>query len=335
MTVNLAIIGAGGMGRAYIKAFKQMPEANVIAVVDVDEKRAREVAKEYGVPEYYSDWRKVVKKDEIDAVAVCTPVKFHKEITVGALNSGKHVMCEKPPAMNAVEAEEMARAAKENNRILMYGFQWRFMEKSRYIRKLVQEGFFGHIYRARIHYLRQFGIPLGADGWFRTRSLAGGGVLIDCGVHLIDLTYWLTGRPKPILAFGKQYDYIGRRFTNFDVEDTYIGLVLFENGMSMVVEASWAQNWHNEHGINIYGTLAGASIYPQVEIVKKIGDVYTTIKPEIKEAEAGHLKLKHFIEAIGKGYRDISPTPEDGVVVMKILDALYRASEEGKVIEIT
>jgi len=332
--VYFAIVGAGGMGSFYTRILKELPEAEVVAIVDVNESRAKEVARQYGVSEYYSDWRKVLEKSYVDAIAVCTPVRFHKEITVAALEAGKHVICEKPPAMNATEAEEMAEAAKRNKRILLYGFQWRFMEASKYVKNLIEKNYLGHVYRVRVHYLRK-SIPLGAGKWFIRREFAGGGVLIDCGVHFIDLAYWLLGRPKPVEVFGKSYDYLGKQIEGFSVEDTYIGMVLFENGTTLVIESSWIQNWREEHGFTLYGTQGSASIYPSLEVYLNLEGKYSFIKPEVKEVEPTMLKLKHFIEAIEKGYSEISPRPEDGVVVMKIIDALYESAARGKSVEIS
>ncbi|RLE99654.1 MAG: hypothetical protein DRJ63_04745 [Thermoprotei archaeon] len=333
--VGFAIIGAGGMGSFYTRILKELPEAEVVAVVDINESRARELARQYNIGEYYSDWHKVLEKDYVDAVAVCTPVKFHKEIAVVALESGKHVICEKPPAMNASEAEEMAEAAKRSKKILLYGFQWRFKASSRYVKRLVEKDYLGKIYRVRVHYLRK-SIPLGAGKWFIRKELAGGGILIDCGVHFIDLAYWLLGRPKPIEAFGVGYDYLGRQqFEEFGVEDTFIGMVFFENGTTLVIENAWMQNWREEHGFTVYGTRGSASIYPSLEVYLDLEGNYSFVKPEVKEIEPTVLKLKHFIEATEKGYSDISPRPEDGVVVMKIIDALYESAVKRKSVEIS
>jgi len=335
--MKVAIIGAGGMGRFYAKLIKDIEGLQVESFTDVNERRAREAAKEFGVTKYYTDWRESIKDEEIDAVIITTPVKFHYEITVNALDMGKHVFCEKPPAMNAREAEEMARKAKENKRLLMYAFQYRFLKSSTYVRELILNGSIGSVYRTRIHYLRRYGAPTGFGGWFRSRELAGGGPLIDCAVHFIDLVYWITGRPKPVIAFGTSYNLLGSEFPKFEVEDSYVGIVIFENNMSMIVETSWLQNWHDEHIVMLYGTKAGVKLIPELEIVTKYGGEFISMKPMFKVntwTDPNLSKLKHFLEIINKGYTDITPTPDDGVVVMKIIDALYRAVEEKKCIEI-
>ena len=335
--MKVAIIGAGGMGRFYAELIKDIEGVYVESFTDVNEKRARDAAKSFGVSKYYTDWRRSIEDEEIDVVIVTTPVKFHFEITVNALDMGKHVLCEKPPAMNAREAEEMARRARENNRILMYAFQYRFFRSSVYVRDLIRKGHLGEIYRARLHYLRRYGAPMGFGGWFRSRELAGGGPLIDCAVHLIDLIYWITGRPKPKVVFGVSYNLLGAKMPKFEVEDSYVGMVIFENDMSMVIETSWLQNWHDEHTVILYGTKAGVRLFPELEMVTKHNEEFVSIKPMFKTdlwTDPNLSKLKHFFEVVEKGYTDITPTPEDGVTVMKIIDALYRAAEEKRCIEI-
>lgn len=332
MSYRIGVVGAGGMGRLYIRLFSRIPDAEVIAVSDVDLGRARKAAEEYGVPSYTGSWREMVDRGDLDAVAVCTPVKFHKEVAVAALESGKHVISEKPPAMNSKEAVEMAEAARRSGRVLMYGFQWRFAGRARYVRSLIEEGLFGDIYRVRIHYLRREGAPSGAGGWFRKKALAGGGVLIDCGVHFLDLAYWLLGRPRPIRAFGVKYNLLGRGA--MDVEDTFIGMIVFEGGTSLVIENSWLQNWRNELSFHLFGTKSGASLYPELELFTRVGGPHCSVRPLVEDGDPNAAKLEHFLRTIEEGPSDVTPTAEDGVVLMRIVDALYSSSEKGEAVEV-
>lgn len=327
--MKVGIIGAGGMGRVYARSFSQISGVEVYAVNDIDENRMKQLAEEYNVPVQYKSWEDLVEDPEIDAVAVCTPPAFHKEMTVKALKNGKHVICEKPPALNAAEAKEMADEAEKQHRVLMFGFQWRFLPQAEYVWNLARKGFFGEIYRARARYLRMQGAPA---GWFRQKKYAGGGALMDIGVHVIDLAWWLTGRRKPVKALGASYDLLG----NFEVDDTFVGIVLFDNGLSMIVEASWLQNWPNEIEIKLYGTKAGARV-EQLEIYKKIEGIagaYVSTKPLLEQRDTQLAKIKHFVDIIKSGLNEHTPTGEDAVTVMKIIDALYKSSSEGAPIKI-
>ena len=331
--MKVAIIGCGGMGQFHASLISEMKDFEIVAFVDVDVDKAKLLAKKYGVSKYYKNWQDAVRDEEVEGVIICTPVKFHKEIAVGALEAGKHVLCEKPPAMNAGEAEEMADVAKSSGRVLMYAFQYRFYNTSQQIRELVREGCLGEVYRVRIHYLRTYGIP---NGWFRLRKFAGGGPLIDCGVHFLDLVYWICGRPKPVSAFGKAYKVLTKGLPNFDVEDSFVGMVLFDNGMSMVIETSWVQHWYNEFLVMIYGSKAGVRVYPDPEVVRRVDRSSFEVKKLVMEGwrEAHIKKLRHFKEVVESGYKDVTPSPEDGVVLMKIIDALYKSAELGRSVEI-
>ena len=169
-------------------------------------------------------------------------------------------------------------------------------------------------------------------GWFRLKKYAGGGALMDIGVHVIDLTWWLTGRRKPVKALGASYDLLGK----FEVDDTFIGYVLFDNGLSMIVEASWLQNWPNEIEIKLYGMKAGAEV-TQLEICRKIERItgaYVSTKPILEQRDTQLAKIKHFVDIVKTGPTEQTPTGEDAVTAMKIIDALYKASSEGAPVKI-
>lgn len=327
MTVRVGVIGVGGMGELFVRCFLESGRADVVAIADINETRLKEISAKYGIKKAFTDWTKLVTLPELDAVAICTPPKFHKEQAIMALENGMHVICEKPPAMNAKEALEMAKAAKKHGRTLVYGYQCRFSMHSRYVKKLVDEGYLGNIYRMRVHYLRRSGAP---HGWFRIKEYARGGPLIDCAIHFIDLAWWVAGKPRPITAFGITYDLLGK----YEVEDTAIGIVTFSNKCSMIIEASWLQNWYNEHRVILYGTEGGAQVFPHAEIHKKIGEHFTTIKPEIKDINTQKAKIIHFLDVIERGIEPI-PSAEDGVVVMKMIDAIYESAIENTSVSIS
>jgi len=327
LTINVGVIGVGGMGELFIRYFIESGRAKVIAIADIDKKRLIEISSKYKIEKMFTDWTKLTEMTDLDAVAICTPPKFHKEQTILALENGKHVICEKPPAMNAKEALEMAKTSKKCGRVLVYGYQCRFSMHSKYIKELVDRGYLGDIYRMRVHYLRRSGAP---RGWFRIKDIARGGPLIDCAIHYIDLAWWISGRPKPVTAFGVTYNLLGK----YEVEDTAIGIVIFSNGSNMIIEASWLQNWHNEHRILLYGTEGGAQVFPEAEVYKKIGEHFATIKPDIKDINTQKAKIIHFLDVIEK---DIEPIPsaDDGVVIMKMIDAIYESAVRGTSVNIS
>ena len=325
MVIHVGIIGVGGMGELYIRNFTKSSRARVEAIADIDETRLKYIAEKYHIHKAYLDWHKVVEDPTLDAIAVCTPPRFHHDQVIQALENGKHVLCEKPPALNSKQAFEMEITSKKAGRVLMYGYQYRFSKQANYLRKFIMEGRMGKIYKTRVFYLRREGAP---HGWFRIMKLAGGGPLIDCAIHFIDLAWWIIGRPKPIKAFGMTYDLLGK----FEVEDNAVALVIFDNKCTMIIEASWLQNWYDEHSISFYGVKAGARLFP-LEICFKDNSAWISYKPEIKEVNLQEAKILHFLDAIE---RDMTPIPNasDGTTIMKIIDAIYDSAKNGKAVSI-
>jgi len=278
-------------------------------------------------------------------VSVVTPNKFHMPLTLAALKAGCHVLCEKPMAMNADEARTMIAAAKKAKRRIMINFSYRFTQQAWALKKEVDTGILGEVYFARTVWHRRRGMP-GFGGWFGQKELAGGGPLIDLGVHRLDLALWLMGYPKPVWVLGGSYNHIASRIAKeqgrkFDVEDLAAGMIRFENGATMVVEASWASNAkEREHMLTqLYGTKAGlvqknydegynfeAELY-----VERNGCQYDMkLHPPVPDAVG---PMYHFIDSIVKDTPHIA-TGEEGLVVMELLDAIYESAATGKPVEI-
>jgi len=325
MVVKVGVIGVGGMGNLYIRVFKESGRAEVAAIADVDEKRLKQMASSYKIDKAFTDWTKLAEMSSLDAVAICTPPKFHRDQAVAALEAGKHVICEKPPATTVAEAEDMAKAAEKNGRVLIYGLQWRFNPASMYIKRAVENGLLGDIYRINAQYLRRRGAP---GGWFRVKEIAGGGPLLDIGVHIMDVAWWMAGKPRPVAAFGATYDFLG----GFEVEDTAIGMIRFDTGAVMVVETSWLQNWPNQVQVMLYGTKGGARVFPPELHVYREG-VFSTVSPELPKADSQRAKIMHFLDTVEK-YVEPIPTASDGVTVMKMIEALYKSAATGRAVMI-
>ncbi|MHC4253317.1 MAG: Gfo/Idh/MocA family protein, partial [Planctomycetota bacterium] len=241
--LKAGVIGLG-MGAAHVKGYQSHPEVEVVAVADVDEAKLQKRGDKLGVDKRYADAMEMLDKESLDIVSVATPNKFHRPLAIAAFEAGCHVLCEKPMAMNASEAREMIAAAEGAGRRLMINFSYRFTDQSWALRKVVDDGVLGDVYFARTIWHRRRGIP-GFGRWFGQKALSGGGPLIDLGVHRLDLALWLMGYPKPTWVMGNTYDPIASRLAredkkDFDVEDLAAGFVKFENGASLVIEASWA-----------------------------------------------------------------------------------------------
>jgi len=196
--LKIAVIGCGGIAKnAHFPAYLKMDDVEVVAFCDVILERAEEAVKLFGNGVAYADWRDVLKHPDLDAIDICTPNLYHSEIAVAALNAGLHVFCEKPDAVSVEECMKMKAAAEKSGKILMVMRNNRYLATSTYLKSFIADGKMGEIYAGRCGWQRRRGIP-GRGGWFTTKALSGGGPLIDLGVHMIDLSIWLMGNPKPV-----------------------------------------------------------------------------------------------------------------------------------------
>lgn len=337
---RIGVIGLG-MGKSHIEGFQSHPAGKVVAVADPDGERLAAVAARYNIPATYTDACEMLAREQLDIVSVVTPNKFHRELTIAALKSGCHVLCEKPMAMNTAEAKEMLAAAKKHGRRLMINFSFRFRPQSYAMKKLIDAGELGNIYFGRTVWQRRRGMP-GFGGWFGTKALSGGGPLIDLGVHRLDLALWLMDYPEPEWVLGSTYNPIaselaGRKGLTYDVEDFAAAMIRFKNGATLELEASWAGNIReNElmetrllgdkgglHQYNLNGTYEF-----EVEFYRETaGCQYDSrLHPPVPECHNAQYSL---LEAIISD----QPTPapgEQGLAVMRLLDAIYGSAAAGK-----
>ena len=342
--LHVGVIGLG-MGRGHVAGYQTHPNAEVVAVADLDESRLEEVGARLGIARRYRSGEEMLDKEDLDVVSVATPNKTHKPLTIAALEAGCHVLCEKPMAMSAAEAREMLAAASRTGRRLMINFSFRFNEVADALKKQVDAGVLGKVYFVRTVWQRRRGIPA-LGGWFGRKELSGGGPLIDLGVHRIDLALWLMGHPRPVWVLGRTYDYIGsalagREGKDFDVEDLAVGLVTFEDGAALEIEASWAGNIAERELMitRLLGTEGGM-------VYRNVGEGYEFEAEIYTERDGRHYDTKlhpvgsqvpgamyHFIESIVKGTPHTA-TGEEGLVVMEILDAIYESAAKGEPVKI-
>lgn len=341
--VKVGIIGAGAIGKFHADSYREIPGVEIVAFAEKGDARAKERAKVMGVDRFYGNWKDLLANPGVDAINVCTPNYLHAPMTIAALGAGKHVICEKPMAMSVAEAKQMVAAAKKAKKTLMMAFCQRFSAVGQAAKKIVDAGELGNVYHVRIESIRQRGIP-GLGGWFTTKKQAGGGPMLDIGVHFLDLTMWLLGFPKAATASAtahcrlgckKDYTYLGMWGTTpvpggpFDVEDLLSGFVRFSNGMSMSVEATWACNSESRGHVEILGDKGGIHIYPEIEFYgQKNGQLIMT-KPQLPKVNGYTEELKHFVACIRTGAGPMA-TGEQGAHDQSIIDALYKSAKTGR-----
>jgi predicted dehydrogenase len=348
--IKAAVIGLG-VGVLHARAYQASPDSELIAICDIDQARLHERGKELGIPAemQFTDYRDLLKLPELDAVSVALPNHLHAPVAVDAFEAGKHVLSEKPLAISKTEAARMVAASKACGKTLMVCFNYRFREDARWLMGMRDAGRMGDIYYARAGWLRNSGIP-GWGGWFTNKALSGGGPLIDLGVHILDLTLWLMGYPKPITVSGTtfaKFGPLGKKSWGqksgpggFDVEDLAAGFVRFANGAALQIETSWGAHTkpgRDDYFLTLYGSQGGAELYVANYTDRDTLSFYTEecgqpvlIKPNIVNRAPGHeLAVAHFTNRV-KNNLPVESTGEQGLALMKIIDGLYESALTGR-----
>ena len=328
--VRAAVVGLG-MGRGHARGYKE-GGADLFALCDVNEERLAAVKAELDVPHAFTDFDTMLECDEIDVVSVALPNHLHAPFTIKALRAGKHVLCEKPMAMNAKEAKRMIDARDKSGKKLMIHFNNRLRPQSQLLKQWVDAGELGEVYYARTVWNRTRGVP-GLGTWFTQKKLAGGGPLIDLGVHRLDLALWLMGYPEVKTVTGCEYHHLAKAIAKkqrkkMDVEDLATAYVRLANGASLSLEASWATNSEKREDMytQLWGTKGGCAD-------RNVGEGYEFECRLWKDGPAGMVEVipkqlppgrscqAHFVECILKDKEPMA-TAEQGLTVMKILDAI-------------
>lgn len=345
--LKVAVIGVGNIAQEHIRAYLQNPHVELYAFCDIREDHLKKMGEKWGVTRLYTDKDEMLRAlPELDAVSVCTWNSQHAPCAIAALNAGKHVLCEKPMAANAAQAMEMREAAGKAGKLLMVGFVRRFGNDCAILKDFIRSDYFGDIYYAKATYLRRNGSP---GGWFGDKSRSAGGPLIDLGVHVADLTRYLLGNPKPVSVYGATFHKLGDRrnlkdkkgYTAssaagdeiFDVEDFATAMIRYDNGSVVSIEASFSLNIKQDEGkIQLFGTKAGAMLNPELEMYTQtngyMSDVKLCVPTALSFENLFANEINHFVDCVANGTECIAPA-EDGVTLMKILDAIYRSAETG------
>lgn len=348
--VRFGFIGAGQIAQSAADAVKNHPHARLVAVQDLNEQRVRALCEKHAVKFACTSAKELLANKSVDAVYVALPNKLHVPIAMQALEAGKHVILEKPFAMNATEAEEAIAAAKAAGRVLTIGMNQRFSADSQKIKHLVEAGALGEIYHAKAYWLRRSGIPKFGT-WFGNRELAGGGSLYDIGVHMLDLCLYTINNFEPVSVVGATYTKFGNRGLGeggwgmsdcseitFDVDDFASAFIRFTNGATVTLETSWACHRadSNRDNVEIFGTEAGATLRParlfragtaspaSYEIIDEID-----VPLKMPHQERFHNFINHL-----RGEEELCVTLEQALVVQKILDGIAESSRTGKEVRI-
>jgi len=331
--VNVALIGAGYIADYHARGLQVLTDVEIVAVVGLPMEAAREFADKYGIKEAATEVTGLVDRDDLDAVIIGTPNKFHAPYAIEFLKNGKEVFLEKPMAMNSEEGIQIAESAKTNNKLVMVGHMWRFDTEVNYIKNVVASGKLGKIIKTKGYGIHE---NWGPSGWFTQKELAGGGALADMGVHAIDTVRYILGDPMPKEVYAK----VGTHFGDYDVDDSGIIIITWNNGTTSIIESGWWQPHMDgpEAGTRLYGTTGYASLFPTF-LKLKVGNVtgkFDAKLPERKEhcdQVIYDRQMEHFIECI-RSRKQPSPGLIEGQIVLNIVDAAYLSSQKKEVVKL-
>lgn len=352
--IKVGVVGCGGIANGkHLPAIKNLENVKIIAFCDIVKERAEKAAEEYGVENanVYTDYKEMLQKEgsEMEAVHVLTPNSSHSPITVAALESGRHVMCEKPMAKDVAGAKAMLDAAEKTGKVLSVGYQNRYSAQAMYLKEVCKAGELGEVYYAEALALRRRAVP--TWGVFLDEEAQGGGPLIDIGTHALDLTLWLIDNYEPQMVVGSVYRKLADNENSanawgpwdpkeFTVEDSAFGFIRFKNGATVVLKSSWALNKIEcvEANCVLCGDKGGADMLDGLRINgEKFSRTYIN-KPDItaggvafyegKSESPADVEARVFYDAVIEG-KELVVKPEQALKVTEILAAIYESNNNG------
>jgi predicted dehydrogenase len=329
--LRVGIVGGGWPGQRHLEGFLASGAWEIAAVADLDPDRRRELARDTGARQLATA-DELFAQDDLDAVVIALPTFLHHPMVMAALAAGRHVLCEKPPALNAGETAAMADAALRRGLTLCFGLQRRALPSAAAAQAAIAQGQLGDIYHARAVFTRSWGAPKGAGNWFRDPARAGGGALLDIGIHVLDLAWFLMGRPQPVAVFAITHD---RSPGTSPLESAAFGLLRFAGGRSIQLEAAWIlPEGDDRQYVHLHGSAAGGLVEREKFTVVRTGEggIETFSTPSVLGAPDTLIvpfqtQASHFAAAISGTAPALAPA-EDGVQLMQMVDALYTSARE-------
>jgi predicted dehydrogenase len=334
MSLRIAFTGTGYISKIHARAARGLPEVEVVAVVNHRPESMAAFAAEFGIPRQYGSVEELLRDGEVEVLSVNTPNYLHAPQTIAALRAGVHVMVEKPMAMNAAEAAEMVSASEESGSLLMVAHCWRFDPEAQWLRQQAEEGRIGSVIRTKGYGVH---VNWGPAGWFVQKRYAGGGAMADMGIHAIDTTRYLIGDPRPASVYAK----IGTYYKDFDVDDTGVIIVNWDNGVTSYMESGWWQPYSDgrEASVQLYGTTGMGQLFPTGLLlpgrdawqVQKVDAGFPAVRDPHMPQSLYDAQLAYFVACIQSG-RTPSPGGAEGLTNMQIVDAAYESARTGQVV---
>lgn len=291
--VSLGIIGVGQIGKSHLRKYKEIPEAKIVAIADIREDEAQRVAQEFGIPNVYTDYHDLLKRDDITSVDVCLHNRFHAPVTLDALDAGKNVYCEKPMSWTYAEAKRMYDAAQALGRKLHIQLSTIYEPACRAAKRLIDGGYLGDIYYAKASHYRRRGRPF-VDGYgtsaFVNTATSGGGAMLDMAVYHIARMLYLLGNPEVLTVSGSTFQKLDNMYPDrresggYNVEELGMGVIRLAGGITFFMEEAWAIHSDQPDGDHIYGSKGGVRVDP-LGYFTTLGDMEMDATFDVKQAD--------------------------------------------------
>lgn len=344
------MVGAGMIAHQHCQEINAHPHATVVAVADPSADRRNDLKKKFGLQRAYENTEDLISDPDIDAVTIAVPNFLHADYSIAALEAGKHVMLDKPFALNYRQAKAVEELANKSGKVFTVGMNMRFREESQATKRFIESGRIGDPYHSKSYWFRRSGIPkLGT--WFGQKALSGGGVLFDIGVHLLDLALFFMDNFEAEAVTGLTHKTFGHRGlgeggwglsnsrseNEFDVEDLATALIQLKGGATVVLEVAWAihQQETNRHNVEVFGTEAGITAFDSrlCYFGEKKGDYEVVIPEKIEVPHPHENRFINWINAIQDNEELYSTLPQ-ALAVQRILDAIYESAETRREVRI-
>ncbi len=327
--LRLGLVGVGAAAQiSHIPALKKTEGLELLALCDRDPEKAARVAAKFQIPKVHPRIDDLLADDELDAIDICTPNYLHAPMATAALEAGKHVLCERPLARSAEEAAAMQRAAKKADRVLMCAVQHRFRPDAQLLRKFVEKGDLGDIYFAKAGWLRQR-TEWDSDEWRRQKRESGGGVVLDLGFQMLDLSLWTLGSPKVASVTASLH-----RSRKGEVEDSATAFFRLESGATLTLELTWGLLMEKDFAyLNLFGS-GGAALLNPFRVHKGMHGTLVNVTPTLETSRNQYkhsieAQITHFADVLRKAAKPMGHADEI-LPVMELMDAVYRSAEQGK-----
>ena len=325
---NIAVVGLGGIAQlVHLPILSKLNSVNIVAVSEVNKNRLKTVGNKFNVSNQYSDYKKMLAENDIDAVIIATPTKSHLEVSLEAIKAGKHILIEKPIAVNYEEAKKINDAAKKDKVKAMVGMNFRFRPDAMLLKSLINSNELGDLFYIRCGWSRK---QSSEEKWFRKKTESGGGVLIDLGIMLLDLGIWFLDYPPVKSVSVQTYSHKVK-----GVEDSAVGFLRFKNGSVINFEVSWSLHSEKDSfNLTAFGTEGTGHLNP-FRAYKRVDSARIDYTPT-GSANTKNLykksyenELKHFISSV-RGNTPLLSSSEEAVTRMKLLEAIYESAEKEK-----